>query len=179
VNITIITGSNRKVSASTRTLRYIARLLEDKGNDVTIIDLWENPLPFYSPDDDYSQHPLIANLLQSVESADGLVFGTPEYHGSVSGVLKNALDFMGASQVSGKPVLSVSTSGGAVGVSSLTQMQAMVRNLHGINSPEWISLGGDARKFDEEGVPIDEKVRLRIDRSVNLLIKLAQQLKGE
>lgn len=42
---------------------------------------------------------------------------------------------MNVSHISGKPVLSVSSAGGPVGVSSLTHLQSIMRNLHGVNSP--------------------------------------------
>jgi azobenzene reductase len=179
VRIAIIAGSNRGNSSSTKALKYIARLLEGQGVRVDFVHLWAKPLPMYSPDGDQDSHPHVVEMVRAVEAADGLVLGSPEYHGSISGVLKNALDFIDSDIVRGKPVLSLSSSGGAVGVSSLTHMQAIVRNLHGINSPEWISLGGDARKFDESGVPIDGKARLRIERAVNTLLMLVRQLRPD
>lgn len=174
---TFIAGSPRKQATSTKLLRYMARQLTDTGAGVRFIDLSAHPLPFYSPDLELSDEPYVARLLAAVSEADGLVIGSPEYHGSVSGLLKNALDFVGSSHVSGKPVLSVSSAGGAVGVSSLTHLQAIVRNLHGINCPEWISLGGAARQFGPDGAPLDTKIRERVERALRLLVVLSQRLR--
>lgn len=50
-----------------------------------------------------------------VKSADGIVLSTPEYHGSFSGVLKNALDLMGFEEFEGKMIGLVGVSGGQIG----------------------------------------------------------------
>lgn len=76
-------------------------------------------------------------------AADAIVLATPEYHSGISGVLKNALDHLNNQHFHGKVVLSMSSAGGATGTRSLQQLQAMVRNLHGINLPDWISIGGE------------------------------------
>ncbi|PZD97606.1 NADPH-dependent FMN reductase [Paenibacillus sambharensis] len=177
MKITLIAGSNRKDATSTKLLHYIRSLMQTEGIGVTLIDLYETPLPFYSADET-SSHPHVKHLLEAVSQADGLVLATPEYHGSISGVLKNALDYVSGSIVGGKPVLSVSSAGGAVGVSSLTQLQAIVRNLHGINSPEWISIGSSQRFFDEDGAPLDEPTRVRVTQALNQFIRLTTALKA-
>jgi azobenzene reductase len=177
MKVTLLAGSNRKDAASTKLLRYIGKQLQAKGFTIALIDLWETPLPFFSADEE-SPHPHVKRLLQAVSEADGLIFGTPEYHGSVSGVLKNALDYLGSDVVGGKPVLSAGSSGGAIGVSSLTQLQAIVRNLHGINSPEWISLGGDQRRFGIDGAPMDAMMRKRVERAIDQFAALIIALKA-
>ncbi|WP_199615225.1 NADPH-dependent FMN reductase [Paenibacillus alkalitolerans] len=176
MNIVLIAGSYRQDSTSTKLLRYMAKVLQKKGVEASIVDLREMPVPLYMP---YSEQTdaNTAHMIRSVANADGIVLGTPEYHGSVSGVLKNALDYMGSDEFSGKPVLCVSSSGGAVGVSSLTHMQAMVRNMHGINCSEWVSIGGEHRRFTEEGEPEAEAVRTRVDRALDHLIYLTRTLR--
>ncbi|UUZ82783.1 NAD(P)H-dependent oxidoreductase [Paenibacillus sp. P26] len=114
MKVTMIAGSNREGATSTILLRYIGRLLQAEHVSVTLIDLRELTLPLYSPGRG-DLHPNAVRLLEAAGEADALVLATPEYHGSVSGVLKNALDYMNAAQVSGKPVLSVSSAGGPMG----------------------------------------------------------------
>jgi hypothetical protein len=75
-----------------------------------------------------------------------------------------------------KAVLSISSAGGAVGVSSLTQLQTMIRNVHGINCPEWISIGSDQRSFNEHGEPELPKVKQRTLRVVHSFLELAERL---
>ncbi|GIO16376.1 FMN reductase [Cohnella xylanilytica] len=178
MKILLIAGSNRRNATSALLLRYMADVLQSRGIEAELYNLYEKPVPLYSPDeapDDGNA----ASLVRAASEADAFVLGTPEYHGSVSGVLKNALDYLSSNEFGGKAVLSVSSSGGAVGVSSLTQLQAIVRNLHGINSPEWLSLGGNARQFEANGAPSDAGVRQRAIRSLDALVDLAGKLRPD
>ncbi len=177
MKIAIIAGSNRKHSSSTRMAKYVGERLKAGAHAIEVWDLYANPLPFYDPDEE-AETDAVKRLASIVAEADAVVLATPEYHGSVSGVLKNALDYLGSDQFDGKLVLCVSAAGGAVGVSSLQHMQVIVRNLHGINCPEWISIGGDQRRFDEQGEPIHAPVRARVDRVLNTFVKLAEKLRA-
>ncbi|CAG7625179.1 FMN-dependent NADPH-azoreductase [Paenibacillus solanacearum] len=169
----IVSGSNRKDATSTQLCRYIERLLRESGHEAALFDLWEKPLPFYTKDSQ-PEDANVSELKQGLLEADGIVLATPEYHGSLSGVLKNALDFAGFDHFDGKIVLSVSSAGGAVGVSSLQHLQTIVRNVHGINCPEWISIGGAQRTFSPDGVPEDEKTRERVQRTLNYFTKMVR-----
>ncbi|MDQ1909796.1 NADPH-dependent FMN reductase [Paenibacillus sp. GD4] len=176
MNIIILAGSNRKAATSTLLSHYIASQLKEKGVTARVFDLYEKPIPFYSPDTESSD----ANLLEMKEAllrADGIVLATPEYHGSMSGVLKNALDHVGFDYFDGKAVLSVSSAGGAVGVSSLQQLQTIVRNVHGINCPEWISIGGEQRAFNDNGEPADAKTKARVEKTITYFVKLVQTVR--
>ncbi|RAP75539.1 NADPH-dependent FMN reductase [Paenibacillus montanisoli] len=175
MRIAIIAGSNRAHSTSTMLSRYIGKVIESEGHEVTLFDLHVRPLPFYGSHEEAD--PQVAALKEAALHSDAIVLSTPEYHGSMSGVLKNALDFLGGDQFDSKAVLSVSSAGGAVGVSSLTQMQAIVRNMHGINCPEWISIGGASRQFDEDGTPSSADVKNRVHRTVPYFLKLAAKLR--
>jgi len=174
--ITLIAGSTRANASSTMLLRYIGGVLKSRQATVTFIDLAELQLPLFSVDR-VETHPNASALLDACEQADGLILATPEYHGSISGALKNALDFVNAGQLSGKPVLSVSSAGGPVGISSLTHLQTIVRNMHGVNCTEWISLGYGSQAFGPDGTPLDEglasRTRAAVDHFMDLTLKLA------
>jgi azobenzene reductase len=78
-------------------------------------------------------------------------------------------------------VLSVVSAGGAVGVSALQQLQSVVRSLHGINSPEWLSIGGAQRKwFECEHDPYEggQDIDDRIHRVVNSFLELTHLVRG-
>ncbi|WP_308638732.1 NADPH-dependent FMN reductase [Paenibacillus silvisoli] len=175
MRIMIITGSNRANSTSTMLSRYIGKVIESEGHEVTLFDLHVRPLPFYGSHGENDME--IAALKETAMHCDAFVLSTPEYHGSMTGVLKNALDFLGGDQFDSKAVLSVASAGGAVGVSSLTQMQAIVRNMHGINCPEWISIGGANRQFEADGTPSSADVKNRVHRTVPYFLKMAAQLR--
>ncbi|MCU6709162.1 NAD(P)H-dependent oxidoreductase [Paenibacillus sp. J5C_2022] len=181
MKIAIVAGSNRSSATSTRLAEYGARLTRSKGHDTELFDLYRTPLPFYCPDEYYEGHKGLTQFKELMRQADAVVLATPEYHGSVSGVLKNALDFLGKEHLGGKPVLSLSSAGGAVGVSSLQHLQTIIRNVHGINVPEWISIGGSQREWfrqargDEQP---DEAIALRINRAWDAFLELARLVRG-
>lgn len=177
MKITIIAGSNRKQSSSTKLCRYIESVLQSRGVKATLFDLFERPLPFYDPARDEETDANVLALMEAAGGADAIVLSTPDYHGSISGVLKNALDYLGFDEFDSKAVLAVSSSGGAVGVSPLTHLQTIVRNLHGINCPEWISIGGENRAFTADGEPANEKVKERVHKVLTYFIKLAGTLR--
>ncbi|GIQ67860.1 NAD(P)H-dependent oxidoreductase [Xylanibacillus composti] len=172
----LIAGSNRRQASSTLLLRYMAKRLQEKGHEAEVLELFQLKLPLYSPDDDYAGNREVAALDKSVADADAIILATPEYHAGMSGVLKNALDFLEKSHFSGKPVLLASSAGGAVGVSSLSQMQTIIRNLHGLVSPEWVSLGGDARQFGDDGEPAASGVKERVERALEAFEQLAVRM---
>jgi chromate reductase len=112
-----ISGSLRRSSASTAVLRTVAaRLPPDVDMTIAALDR----LPLYNEDEDR------ADLLQAVdafkaaiEKADGLVVISPEYNHGMSGVLKNAVDWVSRpgyeSVLKNKPVLVMSTSDSPLG----------------------------------------------------------------
>lgn len=175
MKVAILAGSNRRESASTKLVRYAGSRLNALGHDAEVFDLRERVLPLYDPDADSEPEEAKA-LAKLVAESDAVVLASPEYHGTISGVLKNALDYLGAEHFDGKAVLSVSAAGGAVGVSSLTHLQAIVRNLHGVNCPDWISVGGDQRRFGPDGSPLDERMRLRVENVLGNFMRLASVL---
>jgi azobenzene reductase len=179
MKVIILTGSNRKEATSTKLAEYAAHLISQQGEQVTLFDLYKHPLPFYSPDEAFAEDEHLNELKQEMLAADAVILVTPEYHGSISGVLKNALDHLGQAHFNNKAVLSASSAGGAVGVSSLLQLQAIVRNLHGINTPDWISIGGAHRKRFEagyEGYEGGQEIEYRIQLVLESFLNLARKI---
>lgn len=182
MKVVAIAGSNRSGSTSTRLAKYIVAAIRQQGVKADLYDLHQNPVPFYSPDVSHEDHDGLLRLKRMTAAADGIVLASPEYHGSISGVLKNALDHLGQAYFTGKPVLSATSSGGPVGISSLLQLQAMVRNLHGVNCPEWISIGGEQRKLfetDPEGYLPEHAVLDRIHNALHGFLELLRRVRGQ
>ncbi|MFN7566008.1 MAG: NADPH-dependent FMN reductase, partial [Microcystis sp.] len=102
IKIVGINGSLRPGSYSAMALEVAISRVGALGIETEIIDLRKLSLPFCNGGDDYSDYPDVAKMQQTVKSAAGLILATPEYHGSVSGVMKNALDLMSFEELSGK-----------------------------------------------------------------------------
>ena len=68
--------------------------VEALGAETEMLDLRELNLPFCDGGKGYPDYPDVERLQKTVAHANGLILATPEYHGGVSGVIKNALDLM-------------------------------------------------------------------------------------
>jgi chromate reductase len=114
-----ISGSLRRDSHNTKLLRRAAELLPPSAQLVVYDDL--RSIPPYDADEDDHANPLpaVRNLRDAVAAADAVLIATPEYNGSIPGVLKNALDWVsrpaGQSVLRYKPVAVIGASTGQFG----------------------------------------------------------------
>jgi FMN reductase len=105
----------------------------------------------------------IFRLRRDVSQAKGIILGTPEYHGSFSGVLKNALDLMGFEEFEGKMIGLVGVSGGAMGaVNALNSLRTVGRAVHAWVVPEQVSIPEAWKVFDESGMLHDSALEQRL-----------------
>jgi len=178
VKIVGIGGSLRPQSYSQRALILAAKRVEALGAEVEILDLRTLNLPFCNGGDDYSDYPDVARLQQTVKTADGLILATPEYHGSVSGVLKNALDLMGFEELSGKVAGLISVLGGQSNSNALNDLRVIMRWVHGWVIPEQVAIGQAWKAFDEQGNLADDELAERLDSFAKSLVENTQKLRG-
>lgn len=120
--IAVIVGSLRKESFN----RKLADALAERAPETLSLHSVEiGDLPLYNQDDDASPHPNVVRFKREIEQADGVLFTTPEYNRSISGVLKNALDHAsrpyGESVWAGKPAGVAGVSVGAIGTAAAQQ----------------------------------------------------------
>ncbi|GIK34977.1 MAG: hypothetical protein AMXMBFR45_18410 [Gammaproteobacteria bacterium] len=114
--VAVLLGSLRRDSYNRRLMLAVERLAPPqlKFAQVRIDDL-----PLYSQDFDADYPANARRLKQDIESAQALLFVTPEYNRSVPGVLKNAIDIAsrpwGTNSFAGKPAAVIGTSIGAAG----------------------------------------------------------------
>ena len=111
-----ICGSLRSGSYTRMAVEVALRGAQDVGAKTQMIDLRDYKLAFCDgrkEDDAYPED--VFKLREQVREAQGLILGSPEYHGGYSGVLKNALDLMGFDEIEGKMIGLVGVAGGALG----------------------------------------------------------------
>ena len=177
VKLVGLAGSLRPKSYSHQALAIASRTAQDLGAEVTILDLREMTLPFCDGGNDYDGYPDVAKLRQTVKEADGLILVTPEYHGSVSGVLKNALDLMSFEQLDGKVVGAISILGGQANSNALNDLRKIARWVHAWVIPEQVAIGPAWQAFNEEGKLVDAKLAERLDKFVHSLVTNTQKLR--
>ena len=172
-----ISGSLRSGSQNTALLRAAA---ESLGPGVTLTIAPLNGLPMYNWDDE--QHAgfttAVVALREQVAAADGLLFATPEYNWSVSGALKNAIDWLSRSPappIDHKPAAIMGVGGG----SGTWRSQEHLRDILGHNrlrivaQPEVMLVRSETRFVDDELV--DEGARLQIHALVAALLDVVER----
>jgi FMN reductase len=176
VKIVGIAGSLRAESYTHQALALAVQRVEALGAEVEILDLRQMKLPFCDGGDEYPEYPDVKRLQSAVKQADGLILATPEYHGGMSGVLKNALDLMSFEELSDKVTGSISILGGQSNSNSLNQMRVIMRWVHAWVIPEQIAIGQAWKAFDQDGKLLDEKLSQRLDEFAQSLVENTRKL---
>ena len=156
-------GSLASPSSSLAALRIALEGATEMGAETELLDIREIDLPMYVPgmtDVPDSVH----KLCQAVHEADGLLWSSPLYHGTISGSFKNALDWLQLlsdrepAYLTDKVVGLISTAGGTQGLQAVNTMEFIVRALRGWAVPLVIPIPQAWRVFDKEGHTHDDKV---------------------
>ena len=176
VKIVGIIGSLRSDSYSAKALQQVMEMAQNKGASTEIIDLRQMNLPFCDASDEYPEYPDVQKLRDTVKSADSLILATPEYHGSLSGVLKNALDLMSFEHLADKVTGLISVLGGQSNSNALNDLRVIVRWVHGFVIPEQIAIGQAWKAFNQEGKLTDQKLLERCDKFADSLIETTKKL---
>ncbi|MGH9941621.1 MAG: NADPH-dependent FMN reductase [Pyrinomonadaceae bacterium] len=155
-------GSLAASSSSLAALRIALAGAAEGGAVTELFDLRELELPMYAPDADAPDS--VRRLCEAVYEADGLLWSSPLYHGTISGSFKNALDWLELlgdrqpSYLTDKVVGLISTAGGTQGLQAVNTMEFIVRALRGWSVPLVIPIAEAWRVFDDEGQARDPKI---------------------
>src|SRR5947207_8249973 len=91
LRVLAVVGSLHRDSVTRAVIAHVAERFRADGCIVDVLDFEKEPLALYNPDTAH-ELPGYSELQGRVENADVVVLGTPDYHGSVSGAMKNFLD---------------------------------------------------------------------------------------
>ncbi|MBD1937632.1 NADPH-dependent FMN reductase [Microcoleus sp. FACHB-68] len=178
VKIVGIAGSLRPQSYSHLALQAASRRITALGAQMEILDLRQMQLPFCSGEKEYPDYPDVDKLRNAVSRADGLILSTPEYHGSASGVIKNALDLMSFDQLSDKVTGLISVLGGQSNSNALNDLRVIMRWVHAWVIPEQIAIGQAWTAFGKDGKIVDEKLSQRFDQFAESLVNNTAKLRN-
>lgn len=178
VKIVGIAGSIRPDAYSQLALAIAADKVQALGAEVEILDLKQMQLPFCDGGTEYPQYPDVKKLQDTVGNADGLILVSPEYHGSISGVLKNTLDLMSFEQLSGKVAGFITILGGQSNSNALNDLRIILRWVHAWSIPEQIAIGQAWQAFTPEGKLTDEKLSKRFDQFAQSLVTNTRKLRS-
>jgi NAD(P)H-dependent FMN reductase len=129
-HVLAICGSLRDESATRVALSVALEEAASTGASTELLDLRQFDLPPLDADRDAEGQGDGRRLLAAVADADALLLGTPVYHGSYSGVLKNALDYCGFDEFEHTTVGLLAVAGGAFPVTALEHLRSVGRALN-------------------------------------------------
>jgi NAD(P)H-dependent FMN reductase len=158
-----LAGSLRAGSATQMAVQCALLGAEKVGARVQLLNLGSYDLPFLGREKEPAARTAVERFLRDLRAADGIILGSPELHGSLSGVLKNALDLTNRDSFEGKMLGLIGVAGGRMGASeTLSHLRAIGRSLHAWVVPAQVSIGAADKAFDSGGEPVDEEVRDRL-----------------
>ena len=177
--IAVIVTATREGRVTDKLATWAAKEVE-KHAEVEIVDLRDYPMPFFneqiSPryNPERSPTPEVQKWLSKLEEFDGYVVVTPEYNRSMSGVLKNAIDFV-AYEMENKPVALVAH-GSAGGGQAVASLRMALPGVGAVTVPQALYF------TDRVGEAIDDEGMLKAELAENPygpqsnLVNLAQTL---
>jgi FMN reductase len=177
MKVLTICGSLRTDSSTARALTIASEAARAAGADVEAVQLGELALPFCDGRSDESSYGGdVTQFIELVRGADGLIIGSPNYHGSVAGVLKNALDLLGPDAIRDKLVGLVATARGDAGaMNTLNHLRHICRWMNGWVLPAEVSIPRAQAVMDNE---VDESVRAQLVSLGEELVRYNGLLRG-
>jgi azobenzene reductase len=179
--ILLICGSTRVPSYTRTNLQEIEGLLQQKKVTTNFWDLRDKQLPLADPayhmDPHKNPDERVQELAQLADRADAFILGTPLYHNSYSGVIKNALDNLTISQFEGKPVGLVAHGSERTVVQACDHLRIVVRGLSGIAIPQQIAtIKSDFKEEKGDYQLVNDDIKHRMLLMVQSLAIFAIQL---
>ncbi len=174
IRITGICGSLIANGSTKKALTIALSGAAEFGAETTLLELRDIDLVFYGsvPQDEYP--PDIVRLRDEIRNSQGIILATPEYHGSLSGALKNMLDLMSIDDFETKIVGLVGVAGGHIGaIHSLDTMKTICRNLHCWVLPLEVSIANSGQAFNDDGTVTDPSLEERLLNVGRQVVKFA------
>ncbi len=159
-----IGGTTRPGSTSERALQVALRTVEAGGGQTRLLggDFLAR-LPIFNPANGDKTSEQI-ELVEAVRAADGVIVASPGYHGSISGVIKNALDSLEVLREDARPYLTdravgciITADGWQAAGTTLTTLRSIIHALRGWPTPFGAALNATSGLFDAEGACIEAK----------------------
>lgn len=174
-----LSGSAREGSYNTQLLEALRELLPEEVNYIVRGDLAQ--LPFYNQDLELDPPEPVVELRELVGNADGVIVASPEYNGSFTAVIKNAIEWLsrpyGVGALEQKPVAVIGASPGVFGT---IRAQTHLRSVfHSTNSPvvakPEVFVTTAHTKFDGDGLLTDLVTRDLASQLMEGLIALVPE----
>ncbi len=183
VRIVGLGGSLAEVSRSRAALQAALEGAGAAGAETELLDLRELALPMYNPDHD-EPTPSAARLIETCYRADGMLWSSPMYQGTISGAFKNALDWLHVLGGRDPPFLHdkviglISAAGGTQGLQAVNTMEFVVRALRGWAVPYVVPVPSAARAFDPDGRVTDPSIESQLTTLGAEVVRVAERFRA-
>ncbi len=167
--IVAVGGTLRPGSTTEKAMRHVLRAAERAGARTALISGPALQLPMYQPEN-AERTDAARDLVTQLARADGIILGSPGYHGSISGLVKNALDYAEDLRTDVRPYFSrravgcVATAGGWPGaMNTLGALRDIAHALRGWPTPLGAAINSSEKVFDEAGGCLVPRVAEMLD----------------
>lgn len=151
-----VPGSRRAGSHTVTTVSHALLAAERAGAETALLDLREYDLPLYHPDRADAEQGDAERLKREIRSADGVVLGSPVYHGSYSSAFRNVHDYCGHDEYEDTVVGLAVVAGGGTIASTLDHMRVTVRGVHGWVVPHQVGVRNAGDRIEATDEPVGE-----------------------
>lgn len=188
IKIALLSGSLRGESLNTKLVTAVAGEIERQdGVEIDLISLNKLDLPIYDQDLEEKEFPAGAiELKRRLKESDGFLIGSPEYNGSISGALKNAIDWASRPRPDEEPLecfkgkgcgLLAASPGAIGGLRGLRHVRQILTQLQMVVIPQEFALSKAHEAFDDAGQIKDENARAMANNVGGSLVKMIRALK--
>lgn len=177
-------GSLARSSRSRSALEVALEGAAGAGAETFLLDLRELDLPMFNPE----QEQLAASaerLVEACYAADGMLWSSPLYQGTISGAFKNALDWLHVlgrrepSFLHDKVIGLISAAGGMQGLQAINTMEFAARALRGWAVPYVVPIAGALGAFDRDGRVRDDAVRAQLETLGTEVVRVSERFAAD
>ena len=173
-------GTIRNGSSSEKALRSTLAQAESAGANIELLTGSDIDLPMYTPGES-ARCAKAAALISALRRADGIVIASPGYHGSVSGLIKNALDYAEDMRsdtlpyFEGRAIGMIACAAGWQAASSTMQaMRTIVHALRGWPTPLGVAINTVGTPFHSDGSVADVAVASQLNLLAHQVVDFAR-----
>jgi chromate reductase, NAD(P)H dehydrogenase (quinone) len=192
ISLLAFSGSARVGSLNQQLVSCAAQHAQSKGVATTMLNLGDLDIPMYHADLEAKGMPRdVLRLKELMLSHEAWLIASPEFNGSTTGLLKNAIDWAscpiksdpkwvsGNKPFKGKVVGLMAAAPGALGgVRGLSGLTLMLMNLHAWVAPTQYALAHANHAFDEAGVLVHDTQRKAVAAVVDQVVLAARQFRA-
>ncbi|GAB2686151.1 NAD(P)H-dependent oxidoreductase [Aliiglaciecola sp. 3_MG-2023] len=187
VKIVAFSGSGRRDSVNKKVVAVAAKGAEEEGAQVTIVNLEDFNLPFFTEDleAERGMDPNAQKFKALLINSDGFLISSPEYNSSYSALFKNAIDWA-SRKIEGETPLQAyrgkvagimaASPGGLGGMRVLVTLRMLMENLGTMVLPGQIAISDAFSKFDDNGNITDEATEKALKNIGKTLVETCRKL---